>query len=255
MEYQALDYPFFVDVRPDGMETESPIVSNLPAMTVNWASPLTVDETKNAAREVSILLQSSEMSWLRTSIDIQPNLDLFPELGFPIEEGGQSYPLAVAVQGSFPSYFMNKPLPSSEDAAGSSVEPAAGIIEKSPDSARLVVVGSAEFVDDTVFEISSSLTRDRYLNSLQFMQNALDWSVEDLDLLAIRSRGTASRVLRPEAEEQQSFWEVLNYTVALLALVGIGVVWNSQRRNEQVVELIPPGGDSEMLAAVEEEEE
>jgi ABC-2 type transport system permease protein len=117
------------------------------------------------------------------------------------------------------------------------------------------VVGSAEFVDDTVFDISSSLTHDRYLNSLQFMQNALDWSVEDLDLLAIRSRGTATRVLSPEAEEQQSFWEGLNYTVVLLALVGIGVVWNIQRRNEQPVELIPPAGGGEKLAAVEEEEE
>jgi ABC-2 type transport system permease protein len=255
MEYQALDYPFFVDVRPDGMDAESPIVSNLPAVTVNWASPLTVDETKNAGRQVSILLQSSERSWLRTSIDIQPNLDLFPELGFPIEEGGQSYPLAVAIQGSFPSYFKDRPLPSSQDVESSNVGPAAGTIERSPDSARLVVVGSAEFVDDTVFDISSSLTHDRYLNSLQFMQNALDWSVEDLDLLAIRSRGTATRVLSPEAEEQQSFWEGLNYTVVLLALVGIGVVWNIQRRNEQPVELIPPAGGGEKLAAVEEEEE
>jgi hypothetical protein len=41
--------------------------------------------------------------------------------------------------------------------------------------------------------------------------------------------------------------------VALVALVGIGIVWNVQRRNEEPVELIPPGGITP--TTVEEEEE
>jgi ABC-2 type transport system permease protein len=258
-EIQALDYPFFVDVRPDGMASDNPIVSSLAAVTINWASPLTLDEAKNAEREATILLRSSEDSWLRTTIDVQPNFDLYPELGFPVEEETQSYPLAVAIQGSLESYFKGQPVPPAEEGEeeGEEVgpEPAAGVIEESPESARLVVIGSAEFVDDIVFEISSNLTRDRYLNSLQFVQNAVDWSVEDLDLLAIRSRGTASRVLNPEAEEQQSFWEGLNYAIALLALLGIGVVWNVQRRNEEPMELVPASGTGDKLERVEEEEE
>ena len=58
-EIQAIDYPFFVDVRSDGMASDSPIVSNLPAVTLNWASPITIDEGKNADRQVTTLLQSS----------------------------------------------------------------------------------------------------------------------------------------------------------------------------------------------------
>ena len=160
--------------------------------------------------------------------------------------------MAVAVQGSFESYFKDKEIPTSEEDP-EAVDPAAGIIQESPDSARLVVVGSLEFVDDTVFEISANLSQDRYLSSLQFVQNAVDWSVEDTDLLAIRSRGTVSRVLSPRAEEKQSIWEGLNYALALLALVGIGVVWNVQRRNEEPIELIPP--DGVVLETDEEEEE
>jgi ABC-2 type transport system permease protein len=254
-EIQALDYPFFVDVRPDGMAADSPIVANLAAVTINWASPLVVDEAKNAEREVSILLQSSEESWLRTTIDIQPNFDLYPELGFPVEEETQSYPLAVAIQGSFESHFKGQSVPLAEEGEEAGPEPAAGVIEESPESARLVVVGSTEFVDDIVFDVSSSLTRDRYVNSLQFVQNAVDWSVEDLELLTIRSRGTASRVLSPEAEEQQTYWEVGNYAIALLALAGIGVVWYVQRQNEQPMGLVPAGGMGDKLETVEEEEE
>jgi ABC-2 type transport system permease protein len=257
-EIQAIDYPFFVDIRPDGMDSKSPVVSNLAAVTLNWASPLVIDETANADRQVDVLLTSTDQSWIRTDTDIQPDFDLYPGLGFAREGEGQSYPLAVAVQGVFESYFKGKPVPTVEPTGDTTAEPApsepaAGVIESSPESARLVVVGSAEFVDDLVFNISASLSRDRYLNTLQFVQNVVDWSVEDLDLLAIRSRGTTSRLLSPTAESQQSFWEVANYVVALLALGGIGLVWNIRRRNEQPIELVPVGREK-ATAATEEEE-
>lgn len=256
-QIQVIPYPFFVDIRPEGMDSESPIVANLPAVTMNWVSPLVLDQAKNAERETSILLQSSELSWLRTDTNILPNFDLYPDLGFPIEGEGQPYPVAVAIQGSFDSYFQGKPIPNLEggDEGGGSAGLTAGTIQESPETARLVVVGSAEFVDDVIFDISSSLSQDRYLNSLQFLQNAVDWSVEDLDLLAIRSRGRASRVLTPKAQEEQPFWEGLNYAMALLSLVVIGVVWNIQRRNEQAMVLVgEETGLDETDASLEEEE-
>jgi ABC-2 type transport system permease protein len=114
-----------------------------------------------------------------------------------------------------------------------------GTIENSPDTARLVVIGSAEFLNDIVFQLSSNLTQDRYFNSLQFAQNTVDWSVEDLDLLGIRSRGTSARVLNPLTEREQSFWEAANYVLALLALVGLGFVWRWRQQNEQPMELVP----------------
>jgi|YNPNPStandDraft_1061719.scaffolds.fasta_scaffold05807_1 ABC-2 type transport system permease protein len=247
-EIQAINYPFFVDVRPDAMDRSSPIVANLPAVTMNWVSPLVLDEAKNKDRQVNILLKSSPNSWLRTSADIQPNLQQYPEFGFPVEGERGSRPLAVAIRGSFESYFKGKPSPlqASEQVTGTTPTPAAPVstIEASPDTARLVVIGSAEFLTDVVFQISSSLTPDRYLNSLQFLQNAVDWSVEDVDLLSIRSRGTHARVLAPMSEGEQSFWEGLNYGVAFLALVGIGLMWNLRRRNERPMELIAPARGS-----------
>jgi ABC-2 type transport system permease protein len=253
-EIQAINYPFFVDVRADGMDRQSPILASLPAVTLNWVSPVVVDEQKNANRTVTTLLQSSPGSWLRTNTDIQPDLQTYPDLGFPIEGEQKTQPLAVSVQGVFESYFKGKPSPLTEvaetdtaQAAGPSLEPTAtpapvntiGTIESSPDTARLVVIGSAEFLNDLVFQLSSSLTQDSYLNSLQFMQNTVDWSVEDLDLLGIRSRGTSARVLNPLTEQQETYWEIANYVVALLAVVGLGVLWRWRRQNEQPMELVP----------------
>jgi len=246
LEYQQLPYPFFVDVRRDSMATESPIVANLPAVTLHWASPIEIDEEKNRNREVVVLLQSTEGSWLRTSTDVQPNLKAYPRFGFPVEGEQKARPLAVSIRGSFESYFKDKPSPfqkgeaegkeegaPEETAPGEEEALALGTIEVSPESSRLVVIGSAEFLDDAILELSRRFSQDRYLNNLQFLQNVVDWTVEDVDLLSIRSRGTYARLLKPLEKDEQSFWEGLNYAVALLALIGIGVVWNIRQRGEE----------------------
>jgi ABC-2 type transport system permease protein len=239
-EIQLINYPPFVDVRGDGMDSGNPIVSNLPAVTLNWTSPISVDQEKNADRETSTLLQSSAASWLRASSDIQPDPDLYPELSFPIEGEQGPQVLAVAIQGSFESFFKDRQVepPATGDGsdAGSSDSNLA-TIEQSPDTARLVVIGSAEFVDDAVMRISSSVSGQRYLNSLQLMQNAVDWSVEDLDLLGIRARGTQTRLLEPLDSVQESTWEFANYAVALVALAAIALFWYLRRRNEKPMAL------------------
>jgi len=236
------------------MSKDSPIVANLPGITLQWSSPVTVDETANQERDVVVLLRSTEGAWLRDDLDVNPDLVAYPQYGFPVVGEQAAYPLAVSVRGSFESYFKGRPSPfeggaESPEALGptapgeeaSSPEqetPVLGTIEASPESSRLVVVGSAEFLDDTVLDISRSLSRDRYLYNLQLVLNTVDWAVEDEDLLTIRSRGTYARVLPDLTREEHSFWEGLNYAVALLGLVALGVVWSSRQRGEEPIELV-----------------
>ena len=255
LEFQQIPFPFFVDVRRDSMATESPIVANLPAVTLHWASPVEVDAEKNKDREVVTLLQSTQGSWLRTNADTSPNLETYPGVGFPVEGEQKARPLAVSIRGSFESYFKDKPSPfekseteeGQEKASAVTATPtptpepeeevALGTIEVSPESSRLVVIGSAEFLDDAILEVSRNFSQDRYLNNLQLVQNAVDWSVEDEDLLSIRSRGTYARLLKPLEKKEQSLWEALNYAVALLAVAAIGVVWSVRQRSEAPMSL------------------
>jgi len=250
IEMRQMAYPFFVDVRQNAMSKESSIVSNLSAVTLHWASPLTVDETKNQGREVIPLLRSSARSWQTTSTNTLPDLEKYPDLGFPVEGEQGARTLAVSVRGAFESYFKGKPSPfeaqpeNLSESSGTNVEqrPLAQL-DRSPETARLVVIGSAEFLDDTLLQLSQQISQDRYLNNLRLMQNAVDWAVEDEDLLAIRSRGTYVRLLNPLSGEQQRFWEGLNYGVALVGLIVIGVVWNTWRRNEEPI--LSPNGDTQ----------
>ena len=259
-EIQQVPYPFFVDIRPDGMAKGHPIVANLQAVTLNWASPVEVDPIKNADRDVEVLLQSSEGSWVQQDYNIQPDYELYPDYGFANFGETRPYTLAVAAQGMFESYFKGKPSPleSSGDETGENPQPqplgVPGTIESSPATSRLVLIGSLEFVDDVILELSASMGTERYLNNLSLVQNAVAWSVEDLDLLSISARGTASRILinLDEHPEVQSFWEVTNYILALVALAVVGGFSGYSRRNEQPLSLLPQrelGAD--MLPAAE----
>ena len=246
VEIQAIDYPFFVDIRKDGMASDNPILANLPAVTLNWSSPISLSEALNGEDyTVDRLLESTAQSWTQTDTTIQPDFELYPEYGFSVGDEKQSRLLAVAVQGTFESFFKDKEIPQPPiDPNQPEAQPAEvntiGTIEESPANTRLVVFGSAEFLNDIVFDLSANLTRDRYLNSLQLAQNSVDWSVEDLELLNIRSRGAAVRVLSVEAEAEQRVWEVVNYGLALASLVVIGVVWQMLQRNEQPMTLLSP---------------
>ncbi|HSH05965.1 MAG TPA: Gldg family protein [Anaerolineae bacterium] len=246
-EIQALDYPFFIDVRPDGMNNDTPIMANIPALTVNWASPVEYNSPEDANREHLVLLRSSINSWLRTDTDTQPNFDLYPDYGFATAEPRQRYPLAISLYGQFTSYYNDKPSPfdannetppNPDDSAAAAVQPI-GTIPQSPDSSRLIIIGSSAFLEDNILQLSSFLSQERFLNNLQFAQNAVDWSVEDLDLLAIRSRGTTTRVLSPAVEGQQSFWEIGNYIIALIALIAIYFGWRTRVRQEKPMQLTP----------------
>ena len=246
-EIRQINYPFFVDIRPDGMSDKSPAVANLPAVTMNWVSPLTLAADEKEQFKVETLLQSSPDSWLHVGTDIQPDFDKYPRQGFEMGDSLESRSLAVAVQGSFSSFFSDKPDPrlasQEEDlrqqkGVKEKIElPAAPIIKKSAPSARLVVVGSNEFINDTVIGLSRAMGQERSLNSLQFLQNLVDWSVEDESLLTIRSRGAHARILRSMQRTEQRFWEWANYAVALLSLIAVSFYAAYRRRREVPMQL------------------
>jgi len=251
-EIQAIDYPFFVDIRPDGMAPDHPIVSGLPAVTMNWASPVNVDATKNAGRQVTTLLQSTAGSWKRTDTNIQPDFELYPEYGFATGSEHGAYPVAVVVEGVFESAFKGVGAPVDEVDLENPPDTQLGTIEVSPESARLVVFGSAEFLDDIVFQISSNLSMDRYLNNVKLLLNTVTWATEDTGLLDIRSRGTSARVLASLNDQQQSFLEGANYVIALLALAAVGIYGDVRRKGEKPLELLPP---EKLSTAVQEVEQ
>ncbi|MFW6093779.1 MAG: Gldg family protein [Pseudomonadota bacterium] len=249
-EMVMLDYPYFVDVRPPELNPDAAITSGLPQVTVAWASPLEVGSGEGHQRTVTPLLESSPQSWVSEDPDVMPKVDESGQADFAPQGPRRVRTLGAMVEGRFRSYFAGRQSPLLEspderpeesgergdegadaDATGSPDQDSLGavtsVIERAPDSARLVVFGSNDFLSDQVLQVIGSAGGTVYGNSLQLLANVVDWSVEDRALLAIRSRGHFNRTLPPLEPAEQMGLETLNY---VLALAGVGAVFLGHRR-------------------------
>jgi ABC-2 type transport system permease protein len=239
-EIQTLLYPAFVDIRGDGMDQANPALGGLPSLVMHWASPVKLTESGGAEKPQSwTLLHSSKESWTLQDYEAQPDFGRFPELGWSAEGSKGERGLAVARMGPFESFWKGKaPPPPAPGEGGDPAEARRNVIEKSPAQARLVVVGSSAFVADPIVELTRTIS-DSYLSNLQFVQNLADWSVEDVELLSIRSRGAYSRTLIPTDEPVRTFLEWSNYALALVAVAVLAWVSLGRRGKARPMELDP----------------
>jgi len=240
-EIQMMDYPYFVDIRGKGLNSESLITSGLPEVTLNWASPIRIDKEKGQGRRVTHLLESSPDAWLTSSPKILPELRQGRWTFEPGSEHGRQL-LGVTIEGHFDSFFKDKPNPLLEasskqrgtnESAQAKPPLVASLIEKSADSARIILFPSNEFLADQTLQISQSVGGSSYLNAVALIENAIDASLEDPGLLAIRSRGHFSRTLAPIEKQQQMFWEYLDYG---LCLAGLGLVYLAYRASRSKIQ-------------------
>ena len=241
-EVRMVDYPFFVDARPPGLNPEHPITRAVPQVTMAWASPLDTEGASGAGRDVVTLIASSPDAWTADDMDILPRVTDTGVSGWqaPAETGAQT--LGVVIRGRFDSYFAGKPSPlqaepnaaETDDEAAEPEAPAdeltvTSVIERSPESSRLVIYTSNDFLTDQILGTMTSMTGSQYLGPLELIANTVDWALEDEGLLGIRSLAHFNRSLPPMEKEQQLFWEYLNYGLAVVALLLIAV-WQRRRR-------------------------
>lgn len=233
-DLQLVDYPYFIDLRAPGLSPGHAVTSRLPQMTMAWASPITVE--KDSGRDISVLLRSSGNSWLRQSKKVMPSVDAngVSNLLPPEAEDNVTRPTAVSgaqilgviMQGRFSSYFDAREPPG--DRAGQDTHAAPdlpampgprSVLARSPESARIVLFASNDFVSDKVLNSLVTASGTQYLGPLDLFSNTLDWALQDEQLLDIRSRAHFNRTLPPMEHRAQLLIEYFNYGLALLWLL------------------------------------
>lgn len=257
-EMRMLDYPYFIDIRRNGMNPDSPVVAGLDQVTMEWASPVTFSGDV-MTRENVTLLRSSPDAWLSDSTDIMPRLDENGSGVSPWTREGDAaeYAVAVSSQGRFDSYFAGKPSPVSQgneesaNTSDSTVEKTDNaekdattlaqnmdnVIERSSESARIMVFASNDFLRDQITQMAGSATGTAYLAPFQLMANAVDVALDDTGLLSIRSRGQFNKTLPPMENSSQKFWEYLNYVLAAVAIAivfGLTRLWHRHTETQQL---------------------
>jgi len=257
-EMRMINYPYFIDIRSDGFAKDNLIISDLPQLTMAWASPVVIDEEKNTERETTALIQSSAKSWLSESTDIMPQISNNGRVVYDPDGDRGSHTLAVMLEGKFNSYFADKDSPLLEAPKENALEAIAnetkgeappaeekepvfsGVINHSPAASKLIVYASNDFLRDQVVQMSASAGGSNTLSAFQLMANTVDWSLEDTALTQIRSRGQFNRTLKPMQRSTRWFWEYLNYALAALAIAAVALTYRgiSRARRERHRQLL-----------------
>ena len=224
-------YPYLVEVRNEGLKNRA-VTGKLSAVRIYWGSPIEVAPPADKKLTVIPILASSDRSW--TDDDVSKA----SKVTYAVPAGAKSHLVAAALQGSFESYFKDKPAPV---APGSDSTRKEVPLARSPET-RLAVVGDAEFVSDMVARVLGRQLGGAFTENLGFVQNLLDWMNLDNDLIAIRARtATARRIERLPAGAQVTL-ELVNYLVPLGALLAMGLARYWRRRRIVPLVRVPAPG-------------
>lgn len=200
---------------------EHPITSNLNLVKFDFASQ--IDTLKNAVKK-TILLQSSDLSKLEgvpleISLDVvtkEPNLQIF-------NKGPQT--LAVLLEGEFISVYNNriKPFPLDDEK------------EISVPTKMIVVADGDVIKNDIVRNQPQELGFDRWtgqsFGNKEFLQNAVNYLLNDDGLINIRSKDVAIAFLDSQkVSAQKTKWQFITIVLPLLILLLFGIGFNYIRK-------------------------
>ncbi len=237
-DVQMIDYPYFIDLRPPGLAPDHAVTGNLPQVTMAWASPIVV--AQGDGYRSTVLLKSSTGAWLSDSMDIMPSVDTngvsnfqppaatdSDTAGAPALTAARS--LGVVVQGRFKSFFADRENPLAAAARDENTAPrptpaVTGLLQRAPESARIVLYSSNDFMDDQILNSIVTASGTQYLGPLALFMNTLDWALQDEQLLEIRSRAHFNRTLPPMERRAQLLLEYFNYGLALLWLLLLALI-------------------------------
>ncbi len=220
-------YPYSVDVSKQGLDGVSGITNGIKQLLFSWCSPILIDRDLNGKRTVHELLKSSENSWTSNELNIIPRYSKEQPLGFAESANKGKKTLAVAVEGKFDSFYKNRRLPA---IYGGPLENDSkrdmNFVEKSPETSKLVVFASNTFSSDKVIYLMSAVLGRLSIEPINLVQNAIDWSLNDRELLSIRGHGNFVRALYPPTPGSRMLFELMNYG---LALAGMATVFGCSR--------------------------
>ena len=170
---------------------------------------------------IDSFLNSSKNSWSSDNFDIQPNFNKYPDIGFPTSNEKALINLGVILDGNFLSYFREPPNQPDIDENDDPVFAENKVILNSTSNSRLILVSSNNLVSDPVINLISSSIGSGYIEPLNLVENLIDWSLEDVDLLKIRGRSQFVKTLPPLTKQVMMKIEFAIYCLSFIFIIFI----------------------------------
>lgn len=217
-QFQPLQWPYSPLA---GTNPDHPITNNLNLVKFDFASQ--IDTLKNDVNK-TILLRSSELTKL-DGVPKEISLDLVTQDPKPetYTQGPQT--LAVLLEGEFTSAYNNRIKPfQSDDLKDTSV------------TTKMIIIADGDVIkNDVVKNEPQELGFDRWtgrsFGNKEFLQNAVNFLLNDDGLINIRSKEVVIPFLDAQkVEDQKAKWQFINIAVPLIFLGVFGIVFNYFRK-------------------------
>jgi len=222
-QYMSLPWPYF----PLGItENDNPVTKNI--NPVKFEFPTSIDTLGRSGIKTQVLYESSRKT-LQKQV---PNFVELKEIASVDSLGMMEKPstpkiFAVALEGKFRSAY----------AARSEKSEYPGFKAQSPEN-KMIVIADGDVGRNGIYKGEplplgvDMLTNQQYGNE-QFLRNALDFLLDDSNLMQLRNRNIESRLLdQQRISETKSSWQWLNLLlpVIILGLLGGLFFWLKKRK-------------------------
>ena len=229
-ESQYSRYPWFYNPLSNG-SAKHPIVTNIDGVKFEYAS--SIDTLPNTIKK-TILLNSSPISktvGLPKEIDISKeitaNLKIVNEGPSPEEFNKGELPLAVLLEGTFKSAYLNrlKPL---------KIEPHLEIGKE----AKMVIISDGSIIKNQLqgerpLELGFDKWTNTFYGNKEFLLNTVNYLLDDKGLINIRTKNISIPFLDPiKVSENRSFWKWVNLLLPLLILTIFVILFNYLRKKK-----------------------
>lgn len=191
------NYPFFVRVTDSDLNQDNPAVAKLNNIILPWASPVTINQDVN---NINALAWTTADAWL-----MKDNFNLNPQGDFAYAPDSQTYNLAVVRSGQINSAFDSYIAKDNEE----------GNHLVSAEDSKIVVIGDDKFITDGFVQ--------RYPANLVLMQNLVDYTSLDSDLINIRAKTVNERPLEDISDARKKNIKYFNIFGVTLLVLGFGL--------------------------------
>jgi gliding-associated putative ABC transporter substrate-binding component GldG len=208
-------YPYWITVSNQFVSPDNPITARFQGLDLLWASPVEVVERPGITAEV--LLNTTPDGWIVDQEPFETNPQRALMLQYMNQDQRDQFPLAVAISGSFSSYFAERGIPEREGEEREWTE----VVNSSQDT-RIIVIGDADFASE-LYQYSGG----NY--NLDFLANTAEWLSNSEDLLEIKTRVARdmrlNKIQDPQARMQAAlFTQMFNLIAVPLLVIIFGIL-------------------------------